>query len=821
MKIYLNGDTREIAPDLSLGQLLDHLKVRSASVVTEYNEKVVMPPERGACRLHEGDKVEIVHFVGGGSEETPPPPVEPGDGKPVTADKPAEPEPVKKKKPAVKKRAKAVKAAAGENGEKPAAKPRRRGGARYLVIVESPAKAKTINKFLGSDYKVEASYGHVRDLPKSKMGIDMEHGFEPHYIIMRKAQKNVTRLKKEARYVEGIFLAPDPDREGEAISWHLAHIFREDDKDKPISRVVFNEITKEAVQESFRNPRDIEMHLVDAQQARRVLDRVVGYELSPLLWKKVGRGLSAGRVQSVALRLIVDREREIRKFVPDEYWTVEAKLSSRREAEAQKIFSARLDRIDSEKVDLKNGTVTEAVRQELLKQTFQVADIDKSERRRKPQAPYTTSKLQQESFSRLGFPAIKTMRTAQKLYEGVDLGGETIGLITYMRTDSVNIAESARKEAADFILQRYGKDFLPEKPPVYKAKKGAQEAHEAIRPTSVMREPDKIKGFLTDEEYKLYSLIWKKFMASQMAGAVDEQLTVTIQAGPRFLLKTTGRRNLFAGFSLLYQEARVEVDENVRADADKETAMEEMPELEKGETLNLHDILGEQHFTKPPARFNDASLVKILEEKGIGRPSTYAPTLYTLLDRDYVQRQSSALIPTELGEIVVDLLIEHFPQIMDVQFTAQMEGQLDEVEEGNIRWQKVIETFYGPFKQHLDIAQEKMKNIRKEAVVTKYTCDTCGKPLLEKWGRFGKFLACSGFPECKFARGLPTGFFCPQPGCGGDLVKRKARTGRTFYGCSHYPNCNYIANKLPKADDGETPAAPAPGETPPPPAQTP
>lgn len=800
MKVYINGDLKEVTGTATLEQLLEHLKVRSASVVTEHNEKVIMPPDRESCRLNEGDRVEIVHFVGGGSSETP-------SEEPV----PEAPKPKKKKASTKPKRPRKT----AENGE--AAKPVRRSGkARYLVIVESPAKAKTINKFLGSDYKVEASYGHVRDLPKSKMGIDIEHGFEPHYIIMRKAQKNVTRLKKEARYSEGIFLAPDPDREGEAISWHLAHIFREDDKDKPISRVVFNEITKEAVQESFRHPRDIEMHLVDAQQARRVLDRVVGYELSPLLWKKVGRGLSAGRVQSVALRLIVEREREIRKFVPEEYWTMEARLSSKRTEEAKKVFSARLDKIDGQKAELKTAVETEAVKTELQQQTFQVTDIDKSERRRKPQAPYTTSKLQQEAFSRLGFPAIKTMRTAQKLYEGVDLGGEgTVGLITYMRTDSVNIAESARQEAAGFIMQRYGKEFMPEKPPVYKAKKGAQEAHEAIRPTSVMREPEKMKAFLTDDEYKLYTLIWKKFMASQMAAAVDEQLTVTIQAGPRYTLKTTGRRNLFAGFSLLYQEARE--GEETHAESDKETAMDEMPELQKNEVLDLHEVTGEQHFTKPPPRFNDASLVKILEEKGIGRPSTYAPTLYTLLDRDYVQRQSSALIPTELGEIVVDLLIEHFPQIMDVQFTAQMEGQLDEIEEGQVSWQKVIETFYGPFKQHLDSAQEKMKNVRKEAVVTQYKCDQCGKPLLEKWGRFGKFLACSGFPDCKFARGLPTGFICPQPGCGGDLVKRKARTGRTFYGCSHYPKCNFIANKLPKegedgpagdSQQGENPAPP-------------
>jgi len=815
MKIHINGDLREMTGDLTLDQLLIQLKVKSTSVVTEYNEKVIMPSDREGCLLKDGDRVEIVHFVGGGSDDT--------DSLESAAEepKPAELSVEKKKKPAAKKKPKAVKKVAADEAAPAKAKSKRRGGARYLVIVESPAKAKTINKFLGTDYKVEASYGHVRDLPKSKMGIDIENGFEPHYIIMRKAQKNVTRLKKEARYVEAVFLAPDPDREGEAISWHLAHIFREDDPTKPISRVVFNEITKDAVQESFRNPRDIEMPLVDAQQARRVLDRVVGYQLSPLLWKKVGRGLSAGRVQSVALRLIVEREREIRKFVPDEYWSMDAKLSSKRPAEAKKIFTAKLDKIDQQKADLKNGKDSEEIRQELLKQTFQVADVDKSERRRKPQAPYTTSKLQQEAFSRLGFSAIKTMRTAQKLYEGVDLGGEgTVGLITYMRTDSVYIAESARKEAADFIMERYGRDFMPDKPPVYKAKKGAQEAHEAVRPSSAFREPDKIKAFLSDEEYKLYALIWKKFMASQMSAAVDEQLTVTIQAGPRFLLKTTGRRNIFAGFSVLYLETKPENEGGETAaegpEPDKDAVLAEMPELEKDEILHLHEMLAEQHFTKPPARFNDASFVKILEEKGIGRPSTYAPTLFTLLGRDYVQRQSSALIPTELGEIVADLLIEHFPQVMDVQFTAQMEDQLDKVEEGGLAWKKVIEDFYGPFKKHLDSAEETMKSVRKEAVVTDYKCDLCGKHMLEKWGRFGKFLACSGFPECKSARGMPTGFICPLPDCGGDLVKRKARTGRTFYGCSKYPKCNFIANKLPKTDDGETAAPPVQGETPPP-----
>ena len=829
MQLYINGEKRQVDGVSRLHELLAHFKVRPAAVVTEHNQKVVAPELRAEVLLQDGDTVEIVQFVGGGSDGEPPeapvPPDKPAfenqppAGKPASENQPpagdAVPAPVKRKSNTKKAAAKPRKKTDGEASKKPA----RKGTVRYLVVVESPAKAKTINKFLGNEYQVEASLGHVRDLPKSKMGIDIEHGFEPHYIVLRKAQKTVTHLRKQARSKDAVFLAPDPDREGEAISWHLAHIFREDSPDKKIARVVFNEITKEAVQESFRHPRDISMNVVDAQQARRVLDRVVGYELSPLLWNKVGRGLSAGRVQSVALRLIVEREREIRKFVPEEYWTLDAKLSSNRSKPA-KIFGAHLDKIDGQKPELKTGEETQAVRSDLEKAVFVVESVDKSERRRKPQAPYTTSKLQQESFSRLGFSAVKTMRTAQHLYEGVELGDEgTIGLITYMRTDSVNVAESARTEAAEYIGKKFGKNFLPEKPPVYKAKKGAQEAHEAIRPSSAYREPEKIRAFLNDDEFKLYSLIWRKFMASQMAPAVDEQLSVVIAAGKRYQFKSTGRRNLFPGFSVVYEEVRApEPESRAPGAADGEAVetggFEEIPELTAGEALELHELLGEQHFTKPPARFNDASLVKILEEKGIGRPSTYAPTLGTLLERDYAMRQSGALHPTELGETVVGLLIEHFPQVMDIQFTAQMEDKLDQVEEGTVAWKKVIEDFYGPFKKNIDAAHETMKNVRREAVPTQFVCDICGKTLLERWGRFGKFLACSGFPECKYTRPLPTGFRCPQEGCGGDLVKRKSRVGRIFYGCSRYPQCTFISNKLPKPDDApETPGA-APEGTP-------
>ncbi len=760
MKVLINGEEKIVSSNLTLKGLLLSWNLSPETVVVEHNEAVIPRKNLEAVSVNEGDKIEIVHFVGGGAEET-----------------------------KVKKAA------------------RIRKGPRNLVIVESPAKAKTINKFLGADYQVEASMGHVRDLPKSKMGVDIAHDFSPHYIIMTKAKKTVTNLKKQAKGKEGIFLAPDPDREGEAISWHLAHIFNEVNGSASIQRVVFNEITKEAIQEAFRHPREIQMNLVNSQQARRILDRIVGYELSPLLWRNVGKGLSAGRVQSVALRLIVDREREIRKFVPLEYWSLEAKLSSQRKECADKIFLSKFEKIGTEKADLKNREQTEAVRNEILQLPFKVEKIDKHERRRKPHAPYTTSKLQQEGYTRLGFPAAKTMRIAQRLYEGVELGSEgSVGLITYMRTDSVNVAQSAQQEAVSFVRQKFGEDYLPKEPPVYRSKKGAQEAHEAIRPTAVRREPHEIKAFLEEDEFKLYELIWRKFVASQMNPAMDEHLSISIVAGEKYFFKTTGRRNLFPGFSIIYSDFGVqkkaeEGAEKEEGEEGRDESQENLPELVAGETLHLHELMGYQHFTKPPARFNDASIVKMLEEKGIGRPSTYAPTIYTLLSRDYVNRRGGALIPTELGEIVVDLLVEHFPKIMDVEFTAAMEEELDKIEEGTMDWIRVLKDFYGPFESLLTTAREQMKNVRQEAVPTEYTCDVCGKPMVLRWGRFGKFLACSGFPDCKYTRSVPTGFRCPQPDCGGDLVKRMSKNRRTFYGCSKYPKCTYIAPRLPKQQE--------------------
>lgn len=691
-----------------------------------------------------------------------------------------------------------AKAAKGESRKKSS-------GPSNLVIVESPAKAKTINKFLGKDYHVEASMGHVRDLPKSKMGIDIEHDFSPQYVIVAKSRKTVSNLKKQAKGKACIFLAPDPDREGEAISWHLAHIFREADSDVPIRRVVFNEITKEAVTKAFEKTRDIQMPLVDAQQARRVLDRVVGYELSPLLWRKVGRGLSAGRVQSVALRLIVEREREIRKFVPEEYWSLEAKLATEDKSRSAHSFIAKLEKIGEEKADLKNKEQTKGIREEILRLPFKVSKLEKKIRKKNPQAPYTTSKLQQEAYNRLGFPAAKTMSVAQRLYEGVELGGEgSVGLITYMRTDSVNIAVSARDEAAAYIRQKFGADHLPETPPVYKSKKGAQEAHEAIRPSSVLREPESIKGYLEEDAYKLYSLIWRKFVSSQMAPAVDEHVSLWTLAGDKYHFKTTGRRNIFPGFTAVFEESRTGKSTGESSDGgeNEESGAEQndLPELKEGEPLTLQQLMGYQHFTKPPGRFNDASLVKILEEKGIGRPSTYAPTIHTLVSRDYVTRKGGALVPSDLGETVTDLLVQYFPHVLEVEFTARMEEELDKIEEGQLEWVRVLKDFYKPFEENLKTAREQMESIRFEAAPTEHQCDICGKPMLLKMGRFGKFLACSGFPDCKYTRSLPTGFRCPQPGCNGELVKRMSRMRRTFYGCSKYPACNYIANKLPKKE---------------------
>ncbi|MBI3306393.1 MAG: type I DNA topoisomerase [Candidatus Omnitrophica bacterium] len=777
MRLCINGEDRTIESVENLQELLKSFHINPNSVVIERNKHVVSRQELEQCPVQEGDRIEIVQFVGGGRDES------------QTEEVPQNPAPVRK--PRKTKSPKSSKSKEDASSFK---------GPANLVIVESPAKAKTINKFLGDNFQVEASMGHVRDLPKSKMGVDVTQDFTPSYIVSGKNRKTVTHLKKQSKGKREIYLAPDPDREGEAISWHLAHIFREaNGEDTQIHRVVFNEITKEAVQEAFKHPREIAMNLVNAQQARRILDRIVGYELSPLLWRKVGRGLSAGRVQSVALRLIVDREREIKKFVPVEYWSIEAKLSSDKKGNEGKVFIAKLEKIGNDKAEIKNREDAEKIRQEILNLPFKVLKVDKNERRRKPQAPYTTSKLQQEAYNRLGFPAAKTMRLAQKLYEGVEIGDEgSTGLITYMRTDSVNVAKSAQDDVIQYIRQKFGADYLPKEPPVYRAKKGAQEAHEAVRPTSARREPKDIKQFLEEDEFRLYELIWQKFVASQMSPAVDEHVSITIGAGPKYFFKSTGRINLFAGFSIVFGEAKAQREKKEeKPEGEGEEPIAELPALTEGEILKLLELMGYQHFTKPPARYNDASLVKTLEEEGIGRPSTYAPTIYTLLVREYVNRKGGALMPTELGETVVDLLVKHFPKIMEVAFTAAMEGELDRIEEGEMEWKSVLKDFYGPFEIDLTQARQEMQNIRQEVVVTEYKCDICGKNMVIKWGRFGKFLACPGFPDCKYTRSIPSGFVCPEPGCGGELVKRTSKKRRSFYGCSNYPKCNHISNKLP------------------------
>jgi DNA topoisomerase-1 len=673
---------------------------------------------------------------------------------------------------------------------------------KKLVIVESPAKARTINKYLGKEYQVEASMGHVRDLPSSRFGVDFDNKFEPTYEIIERAKKTVAKLKKLALERDAVYLAPDPDREGEAISWHLKEILQEDNKN--IYRVTFNEITKSAILEAFEHPRDIDMHLVDAQQARRILDRIVGYKISPLLWKKVAQGLSAGRVQTVALRLIIDREKEVNAFKPTEYWQIKAHLLSEKKANHDKVLVAKLDKIDGKKAEVHTGTSAEEIATDIKKQVFTVADISEKQKARKPQAPFTTSKLQQESYNRLRFSAQRTMRLAQKLYEGIDLGEEgSVGLITYMRTDSVNVSKGAQDGLRKYIKAKFGNDYLPAKPNVYKSKKSAQEAHEAIRPTDPAREPQAIKEYLTDEEFKLYDLIWRKFVASQMTPAIDNVTSIDIAAGPRYLLHAAGSRNLFKGFLACYEDPESSDANKGDDDLSEKKENQDLPQLEQNEILALDKLLHTQHFTKPPARYNDASIVKMLEELGIGRPSTYAPTIQTIITRNYVERKAGVLHPTEMGTIVTTLLIETFATIFDYQFTAQMEEELDKVEEGALKWKKVLEDFYVPFIKQLAEAESTMKNVKREAVKTDYKCDICGKIMLEKWGRFGKFLACSGFPQCRYTAPLPTGFRCLEPGCDGDLVKRQSKNRRIFYGCSKYPECKYVTNKLPKKNQDE------------------
>lgn len=659
-----------------------------------------------------------------------------------------------------------------------------------LVIVESPAKARTISKFLGRGYTVKASVGHVRDLPKSQFGVDVENNFEPRYITIRGKGKTLNELRDSAKKADRVLLATDPDREGEAISWHLVEALKLDPAEA--NRIQFHEITADAVKNALKSPRPIDRDLVNAYQARRVLDRIVGYKLSPLLWRKVKAGLSAGRVQSVAVRLITDREREIEAFVPEEYWTITGVFTKKPGANGRAggRFEAKLWGRAGEKIELTNEESAKQVLADLENAEYVIKSIKKGQRRRRPAPPFTTSTLQQEASRKLRFSARKTMSVAQQLYEGLSIGSEgTVGLITYMRTDSTNVAETAQKEAQRVIDQKYGHKYRPESPPSYRSRKGAQEAHEAIRPTSAKREPDKVRPHLTRDQYRLYKLIWERFVASQMADAVFDTLSVDIAAGD-YVFRATGSTLQFEGFMKVYLEGTDEETE------DKEQRLP--ADLEPDQPLHCVELDPKQHFTQPPPRYTEATLVKALEEQGIGRPSTYAQIIDTIVRRGYVETKERRFFPTELGTIVVDLLKEHFPQVIDVEFTARMEAHLDRIEDGDVEWVDVIQKFYHPFSEALERAQEEMKAVEIEEEVTDELCEKCGRNMVVKWGRFGKFLACPGYPDCKFTKPILNEIGVTCPTCGeGQIVERRSRRGRTFYGCSRYPDCDFTSWQRP------------------------
>ncbi len=668
----------------------------------------------------------------------------------------------------------------------PASSPRR--GEGRLVIVESPAKARTVGRFLGRGYPVRASVGHVRDLPKSSLGVDVENDFAPHYRVLNDKREVVKSLRAEAEKAAEVYLATDPDREGEAIAWHLVEAMQIDRE--RVRRVVFHEITKDAVDEAFAHPTSINMDLVNAQQARRVLDRLVGYKLSPLLWRKVRGGLSAGRVQSVAVRLVVEREREIERFVPEEFWSIEAELAKREERRPPRSFLARLWRIRGKEVDLKNEAQAHAVVADLEGAVYAVAAVKRGERRRNPAAPFTTSTLQQEASRRLRMAPRRTMAVAQQLYEGIDLPGEgSVGLITYMRTDSTNVSEQAQAEARAYVIRRFGEDYVPARPPVYKTRaKKAQEAHEAIRPTSVLREPEAIKEHLSREQQRLYQLIWQRFVASQMAAAVYDTTTGDVLAGAAdgekpYLFRANGSTLRFPGFLAVYEEARDE-------DAEEEAA-QQIPPLSVGELLDLLRLIPKQHFTQPPPRYTEATLVKALEELGIGRPSTYATILSTIQERGYVRQAERRLVPTETGFVVNDMLVENFPTVLDYGFTAQMEEDLDRVAAGEQGWVPVVRAFYGPFEERLGEAEKRIARVEASPQEVGRDCPECGRALVVRQGRFGKFIACSGYPACRYREPWleKTGAVCPR--CGSDLVEKRTRKGRVGYGCASYPRCEF------------------------------
>ena len=710
---------------------------------------------------------------------------------------------------------------------------------KSLVIVESPAKAKTIKKYLGSKYSVKASVGHVIDLPTKKLGVDVENGFKPEYEVIKGKKKVLDEIVAAAKTSDTVFLAPDPDREGEAIAWHIAEEIRAKCKKScpDIHRVLFHEITKSAVQSALKDPQKLDKKLFEAQQARRILDRLVGYKISPLLWKNVRMGLSAGRVQSVAVRIVCEREAEIKKFKAEEYWSVVTKL----EGSAKPAFEAKLAKVSGEKPKISNDKEAGKIVGDLKKEKFTLTSVNRQERRRHPVPPFITSKLQQEAARKLGYSAKKTMMLAQQLYEGVELAdGETVGLITYMRTDSVRVAASAIEEVREYIVEKYGKKNLPDSANVYKTKKSAQDAHEAIRPTLMKNTPEAVEASLSKDQLRLYELIWKRFVASQMLPAIYDQTTFEIKAG-LYELRATGSVLKFAGFMEVYLEG---VDEEAAKDEEENASL---PNLKDGELLKLREVIPNQHFTEPPPRFTEASLVKTLEELGIGRPSTYASIMSTIQDKKYVEKREGRFYPTRLGDVVNEILVKSFPEILDVKFTAQMEGELDDIEEGKLEWKQALEDFYKPFAKTLKKASSEMTDIKKKEISTELMCEKCGNPMVIKWGRhgeflacskypeckntkdfkqsaegdikvvkeettdevcpkcgapmtikrgrFGKFLACTKYPECKTTKAISIGIKCPL--CDGPLVERRSKKGKVFYGCSTYPKCTFASWQKP------------------------
>jgi DNA topoisomerase-1 len=717
--------------------------------------------------------------------------------------------------------------------------------AKSLVIVESPSKAKTIKKYLGDGFQVEASVGHVKDLPKNELGVAVDDHFKPKYVAIRGKGNIIKKIRDAAKAADVVYLAPDPDREGEAIAWHIAEEIGKQNAN--VLRVTFNEITKKAVHYAIENPRQLDRRLFESQQARRILDRLVGYEISPLLWDKVRRGLSAGRVQSVAVRLVVEREREIVAFKSEEYWTLTALLA----AALPPPFESRLLRIDGQKAQIGDGETANAVLRDLEPAGFRVASVQKKERKRSPSPPFITSRLQQEASRLFRFTAKKTMMVAQQLYEGVELGAEgQVALISYMRTDSTRLSDDSITAARDFIATSYGPQYLPPEPVHYKSKKGAQDAHEAIRPTSVDYPPEKVRTSLNDDQFRLYSLIWKRYLACQMTSALFDSTTVDVEAkgGERtYLFRTTGSVMKFDGFMALYREAK---DEDATEEEDENRTL---PPLAEGDELKLAEPLGAvQHFTQPPPRYSEASLIRDLEDKGIGRPSTYAAIISTILDKEYVERDKGRFRPTELGTIVTDLLVENFPRILNAQFTAQMEDELDSIEDGEADWEAMLRTFYDSFKDTLERAKQEMRNVKREEIPTDVDCEKCGakmvikfgkngsflgcstypeckntkeyqradngdvvvkepevsemacekcaRPMIVKSGKFGRFLACSGYPECRHTAPIPVGVDCPREGCEGYLTEKVSKKGKTFYSCSNFPKCDYATWNRPLAE---------------------